>query len=449
LNEAFGLFPDFLNKSDFEKEILSFQRYGRKGIYANLAPTTTTPYERFLAICADDVLFRGFQEISCRITKRPQVQQTIEQMEMDLALILRRRATMTRVEANSHGFQDAVSKTIQFYSDKVWAQDNTDFQLIIKLHDVLETVLTPWFAVKPFISLGSVSWKWALAEPGEPLQRPQCIVPLDSLPVVIQVGRIFGVDQKVESIRSRILKGESLAGDELQLARHFREYLETGLESKMPPLAIGTRKQREVVLTEFWKKTTLRCAPGCDCTLDKVVRMKDGLIGLRKSNNPNMVLERQSIAAWFRRMDVSMSYPGTPTRKIANSDEVSRSVQPTQHQRLASRTLKSTEYETRSHSSKSQNRITAPLARPPAQPSAQLPPAHVRQFQERAKTPPPTTASAPTREISSSVLNSSPPLSNQGPQTDTRQRTRLAQVATEPPPKKKTFRDSLKDLLCC
>lgn len=313
MEDTFGLFPDLLNTSNIEKETLLHQRYSRKGIYGNLSESATD-YEKALAICADDVIFRSFQEFKYRVqggdrAKKEIVGNTIKRMQDDLNLILGRRATMTRVEAERHGFQDAVSQTIQHYSDKLWKDDNADFLLVFRLHNALQEILTPWFAVKPFISLGSVSWKWALAKPGSRFEKPHVGVALDSLAAFTQMGRIWFVELKLESIRSRIIRGEDLQDDELQFARCFRRYLETALDSEMPVLAIGTRERRDVTFTEFFKTTALRCSPGCNCALDKQKEQRALIAVKRRSNDPNMVKERQTIEAWFKRMEKLKSSP--------------------------------------------------------------------------------------------------------------------------------------------
>jgi hypothetical protein len=303
--DTFGIFPDFLNTSEFEKQTLMHQRYCRKGIYGNL-PESSTEYEKAIAICADDVILRSFQEISYRAEKdaRQQVvKDTIFELISDLGLIMDRRGTMTSMEAVRYGFQAAVSKTIQYYSDKLWKGNNSNFTLVFRLQTALRDALTPWFTVKPYISMGDVSWKWALAKPGTEFEKPHARVALESLPAFVQMGRVWFIDSKLENIRKSIICGEVLNGDELKFARCFRRYLETGLDAEMPVLAVGTRTQRDATFVKFFETTALRCSPGCNCTMDRLKDQRALTVMKRKSNDPDIVKERKAIHAWFIRME--------------------------------------------------------------------------------------------------------------------------------------------------
>jgi len=210
---------------------------------------------------------------------------------------------MTAAEAERHQFTKIISSTIQYHSDKIWELDKLNFRVVFRLESALRGSLAPWFTAKAFISLGDVSWRWALAKPGTPFEKPQAPVALDSLHSFTQMSRIWSVEVKLESIRGRILRGAVLGGEELQFARCFRGFLETGLESQMPVLAIGNRKKRDHTFTEYFKTTALRCSPGCNCAMDK---QKDQIASLaikRKSNDPKIAEEKRRIKAWFAHMD--------------------------------------------------------------------------------------------------------------------------------------------------
>jgi hypothetical protein len=259
MGDLFGIFPDIGNTFDFEDQTLYQQRYLRKGVYDTL-PDSETAYEKLLAVCADDVLFRGYHELtygkySPDGVDKKYAENIIQQLREDLEFILQRRACMTQKESDQHQFEDAVSKTIHFHSDLLCkGENNTNFCRAVRLQIMLKEILAPWFSVKVYISLSGVIWQWVLAKPGEDFRKPRDVkVTLDSVPTFCQMGRIWLVDQKLEEMRARILHRVVLKGEQLQFARCFRRYLETGCESDMPLLAVGSRPTREVPFTEFFQ----------------------------------------------------------------------------------------------------------------------------------------------------------------------------------------------------
>lgn len=310
MGDLFGIFPDFGNASDLERQTLYKQRYLRKGIYDTL-PRSATSYERALAICADDVLFCGFQEMVLQQKSSANLggvtDRIFRELREDLSLILQRRSWMTQVEADQHGFRNAVSQSIQFHSDRLCKGDkNADIKLAMRLQLTLQDLLKPWFSVKGYMSMGEAPWQWALALPNQSAHKSRCgHVTLHALPESFHMPRIWMTDKKVELLRERILEKCILEGEELEFARCFRRYLETGCETDMPLLASGLQRVRDVTYLEFSQNSSIRCKPGCDCSTSRQLENRYFLAAKRKSKvDPKMIREKRDIALWFRSMDL-------------------------------------------------------------------------------------------------------------------------------------------------
>lgn len=282
------------------------QRYSRKGLYDAL-PQSADEYEKSLAVCADDVLFLGFQTMhlrSCLLAGKykSMVATILAELERDLMLLSMRRRFMTKLDADRHDFKEAVTKTLAHYTGQICKDRELalDFQIIYHLKLLLKEHISPWLCFDVFIHL-SKPWVWVFAEPGQVCQKPHST--LETLHMSMDVWRVLDLDKKLESTRLTILKGGDIERDDLEFARCFRKFLETGKEEHLPFLAVGTLRKREYTLNEYFDNVALKCQPGCDCSMDTMKASKRKLVEFRKSNAPTATRERREIATWFSSMD--------------------------------------------------------------------------------------------------------------------------------------------------
>lgn len=307
MNGLFGLFPDLLEKSSLNEETLYRSRYSRKGLYDTLR-SSATEYEKALAVCADDVLLYGFLDFqfhqAAPTKSAAKINTLFTGFRCDLILVLQRRSTMTKQESDRCGFKEVVTKIIHHYSDQISEGERVfNFTLLVRFQLELEELLPPWFAVKGFTGPGG-PWQWVLGDMGKSIAKPpRGFESSETIPMAADMIRIMRIDQKLESLRGMILQAADLSGEELEFVRCFRRYLETGNEMEMPVLTVGTQRQRELTVTEYFNKSALKCAPGCKCSMDRMKETKAQLETFRKGNSPTAVRERTTIKDWFARMD--------------------------------------------------------------------------------------------------------------------------------------------------
>ncbi|KAF1994198.1 hypothetical protein P154DRAFT_582028 [Amniculicola lignicola CBS 123094] len=285
--DKIGLFPDFWSFSKLEKETLIFQKYRRKGVYDSL-PGSASEYEKAIAICADDVLFKGFQELRHRFQEggathtKQTVEQVIHQLSNELHVALKRRAWMKTAEAARRGFVQAISRIIQIHSDELFRLDHSDFPLVLRLQILLGDLLALWLS---------------------PFKKPQAPAALDFLDSFTHLGRAWMVETKIEDPRSKVLRDVSLGVDDLEFLRCFQGFLEMGLDSNMPTLAYGDRAKKEMNFVEYNKATALKCKTNCNCLLDNLKEQSTTVTMRRKPSDPEIMEEKRKIKAWFQRMD--------------------------------------------------------------------------------------------------------------------------------------------------
>lgn len=220
-------------------------------------------------------------------------------MEDSLDVILARRATMTKLEAESHNFTDAVLTIINNHLEllKEYTCHDTPFSphLLAKIELKLQKVLGPWFTVAIFSGVNPELRMPLVVLNAEKRDIPvPADVEMETLPNMLKHGVLLSVHVMLEEVRASILRGESLQFKQHEFAVIFRDYLETGDEARMPFLAYGTKTQREMTYLELRRRSKIICPPGRNC-MDEPER----IAAFQKSDGPDAARERDIIRSYF------------------------------------------------------------------------------------------------------------------------------------------------------
>jgi hypothetical protein len=329
--EYWGIFSKFATG---EMGTNYWVRYRRRGLLDCLPPDVDE-YERDLAICADDIAVEVDTEAGIKSYKASQdlrelTEEVLSRLQDSLNLVLARRMTMTRREAESQDFQGAVLSLIMNHLETLRDcadQGNIlDPYLLAMVELKLKKLLGPWFSIAIYCGV-SFTPRLPLVILSPHTARVTAPIAttaanMETIPNLLRFAVLLSVRDTIERVRISILSGKSLSIKEHEFAECFREYLETGNESRMPVLAYGSREAREVTFKEYQKRSKLKCPPGCQCMVES-----DRIALFRQSMDPEAVRERTIIQHYFSSntspsSNTSLGLSRQPRRSATREDKV-------------------------------------------------------------------------------------------------------------------------------
>lgn len=301
-----------------------WQRYARKGLADHLPPDACE-YDRLLAICVDDTFAEFVVQTATSNMKDPEVlgetaDDIWDRMDRALRRILHKRQTMTKIQADGHDFTGAalnvIQQALEVFQVCMQPTDIWNPTLLAGLERRLDGVLGAWFRVSlyhPGLQLQSkLPLPFVVLEEHQKAQKPPEVEGLDSVAKVAGYLASVSIDKTLEEVRTMIINREPMTNEQIEFARWFRAYLETGKDINMPRLAHGTLRDRDLTLLECQKSLSSKCPDGCPCVPDREQKVQ-----FRKSNSVDAIEDRNKIRRFFREV---VDSPGPRSRDAGSSE---------------------------------------------------------------------------------------------------------------------------------
>jgi hypothetical protein len=99
-----------------------YHRFHRKGL-VNFLPTSASPSEKSLAVCADHVVLEWEQNSFLKFLNLPEpwvnITSVLDEVKTTLSKLIQRRCTMTKAEASWHNFKGKIITTISDFLARV------------------------------------------------------------------------------------------------------------------------------------------------------------------------------------------------------------------------------------------------------------------------------------------------------------------------------------------
>lgn len=296
INDLFDLVPSEPESLD---RLAYWQTYCRNGLVDAL-PRSATQHERALALCADDIVFLICQERKLRKTKA-QISTILSKLEEELKSHLARRAASTQAEAHHLGLQGLIQDKI----DSITKSFREGYEIELDATPIgvelcLQELLAPWYTATTLMKRGSNSTLELVVFPfGSTYYENHSNIP--EYRFWIRFIHLSRVERYVDGIRSQIIAGKQVNDGDMDLAKAFRKFLESGRKEDMPYLAVGGERVRALTVPDFWE--TVGCLEkNCQCNFSKSMRQKDKVIAQRQSMEPTAKTERDLIKTYFQNL---------------------------------------------------------------------------------------------------------------------------------------------------
>lgn len=295
-NDLFDLIPsepESLDRSAY------WQTYCRNGLFDAL-PRSATQHERALALCADDIVFLICQESKLRKIKAP-ISTIVSNLEEELNPHLARRAISTQAEADHLGLQGLIQYKIDYITKSFRQGYKIELDATpIGLELCLQVLLAPWYSATTLMKRsGTTAVELVVFPFGSTYYEDHSNIP--EYRFWIRLINLSRVEQDVDRIRSQIIAGKQVNDGDMDLAKAFRKFLESGRKEDMPYLAVGGERVRALTVPDFWE--TVGCLEkNCQCNFSKSMRQKDKVIAQRQSMEPTAKTERDLIKTYFQNL---------------------------------------------------------------------------------------------------------------------------------------------------
>lgn len=292
-----------------------YERYCRKGLSHHMSSMTPS-YERALAICVDDIILEWEQKRYIAIfTGRDNAGANIlADLEADVMRLTRLRVQLTEFEAEKYCFHEELQSTLTHHFDRIGAllqsrpfqetEQSATLCYLAKVKQMLNPMLEPWYGFdvlfritdgKLMCVLGDMQGHLALTQEtvGEWIHAKKVNYMLDYY-------RLKNIYRHVERIRTALLNGgRNLREEDWYFAEIFREFLETGDETRLPFIKSGLEKKREQMISDFRKEKLYSCNGDCGCAFDDMEKEEVQEHKFRKSLAPKAHEEREQIKQVF------------------------------------------------------------------------------------------------------------------------------------------------------
>jgi hypothetical protein len=309
-----------------------YERYCRKGLSHHMSFMTPI-YERALAICADDIILEWEQKRYIAIfTGRDNAGANIlADLEADVMRLTRARVQLSGFEAEKYCFHEELQSSLTHHFTRIEAllqsrafqetEQSATMCYLAKVKQMLNPMLEPWYRFdvlfritdgKPMFVLGDMLGHLALTREtvGEWSHAKKVNYMLDYY-------RLKNIYRHVERIRTALVNGgRNLREEDWYFAEIFREFLETGDETKLPFIKSGLEKKREQSVSDFRKEKLYSCNGDCGCAFDGMEKEEVQQHKFRKSLAPKARDEREQIKQAF----VQHKERGTEDRNKGSGD---------------------------------------------------------------------------------------------------------------------------------
>jgi hypothetical protein len=301
-----------------------YERYRRTGLLDAL-PSSTSDYEKALAVCADDIILEweyeryisGFPFLS---QKEPTI---LPDLESDISQLVDVRMLMTEAQAVRFGFQEKLTNAIKHHlsrmdkvltSSRIWyTEPDAGLMSAARIERILQIMISPWYSVSIRVHTWTRDWYHIpVLGPagGEDMEKSmsredfvKLLLVSQSLYIVVTYNRLHRIYETLERCRDSILSGRRLDDEEWLFSSCFRGYLETSDERQLPLLKTGIEPKRERTLAMFRKDEIYPCDGHCGCGYEESEKKGLRESAFRRSDDPQAVRQRKIIKQAFAKQD--------------------------------------------------------------------------------------------------------------------------------------------------
>ncbi|KAE9371109.1 hypothetical protein N431DRAFT_558707 [Stipitochalara longipes BDJ] len=319
-----GWIPNWLGLYPMDGSALNimtgfYERYCRKGLL-DFLPTSSSDYEKALAVCADDMVLewdhqRYISTFPLLSQKEPTV---LPDLEADVKQLVDMRMLMTEAQAERFGFWEKLINAIEYHLSRmdrvlslsqVWdSEPDAGLMTAARVERILQIMIGPWYTVSVRVYMWTREWYHVLflgpAEGGVMQQDASAAdhtkfarsKPLHKMATYYRLRRIF---ETLEGCRESILSGRRLDDEEWLFSSCFQRYLETGDENQLPLVKIGIEPKRERTVRSFRKEEVYSCDGQCGCAYDREEKAGVEESAFRQSDDRQAVEQRRIIKQAF------------------------------------------------------------------------------------------------------------------------------------------------------
>ena len=319
-----GWASDIIRLHPMNKSVLAamtgyYDAYCRKGL-ADFLPKSSSPYEKALAVCADDMVVEWV--FSRRISWHRLLEDTaptvIRDMELEIYDLVQRRKFMTATEARQDGFDTKVRTVVSSHMAVIDAahfrqrhnsEINRGLTITAGVEWTLRHLISPWYEVNAYMDLQSLNFQrhhvyLSTSLTGSKEYNPEKVVPILRMWMYLSISIIFTV---LDKCRATILAGLPMDEEEWYCASRFRQYLESGHESTLPVITCGLDRKLERLPSKYRKEEIFDCNDNCGCMFESIYHGKEkkdaDRWASRAWDNPQAAYERNRIAVAFAQYD--------------------------------------------------------------------------------------------------------------------------------------------------
>lgn len=309
-----------------------YERYRRKGLADHMSPTQAPSkayqYEKALAVCVDDIILEWehkrlfFASLSANENAGVNI---LADLEADVMRLVSVRVLLTRVQAETYHFHEELEKTLTHHFDRITELftdsrfDNSEKSprlcYLVKVKQLLLPMLQPWYTFDIFSRAtdGKAMFRLADMQGHVVLTRKTAGEwrHATELKFLLEFDRLQSIYRHVDRIRGALINGgKGMMPEDWYFAEIFREFLETGDETKLPLLKSGLSNEREQTVFDFRKKTLFPCNGDCGCAFDIAERKQVQNHNFRKSFAPKACEDRENIRQAFLRHESGLAAEG-------------------------------------------------------------------------------------------------------------------------------------------